>query len=168
MVRSLHHVAICLLGNSKGEGGANYHTINVVDESMSGLQMMWWVEKLVSIADQEGRSWGPAFANANGSLAVGSKFDTVFRKYLKQVQDKTSWISGDANINVFFSLSCTPRKYVLTRSRRYNLVRKYLYSINWWMTIESATGRRSRFNIHQRYSKVYSLIPTTFFYSYAL
>ena len=103
MVRSLHHVAICLLGNSKGEGGANYHTINVVDESMSGLQMMWWVEKLVSIADQEGRSWGPAFANANGRLAVGSKFDTVFRKYLKQVQDKTSWISGDVNIDNFLS-----------------------------------------------------------------
>ena len=53
---SLPHITICLLRNFEGEGGVNYHTINVANESMSGLQTRWWVETLVSIANQEGRS----------------------------------------------------------------------------------------------------------------
>ena len=51
MIRRLSRVAIFLLGKFKGEGGANYHTINVADTFMSDLQMRWWVKKLISIAD---------------------------------------------------------------------------------------------------------------------
>ena len=61
---------------------------------MSGLQTIWWIEKLVSVADQEGRFRGPAFANENGSLAIGSEYDAISRNYLRQVQDKTNWIAG--------------------------------------------------------------------------
>ena len=50
-VASLPHVAIYLLGNFKGEGGVNYHTINVTNVSMSGLQTRRWVEKLVAVAN---------------------------------------------------------------------------------------------------------------------
>ena len=114
VVANLPHVAICLLGNFKGEGGVNYHTINVANNSMSGLQTRWWVEKLVDVANQGGRSRGPAFANANGSVAVRSECDAVFRKYLWQVQDTTYWIAGDVNVDVSFSLSRTPRKSALT------------------------------------------------------
>ena len=52
--KSLPQVAIRLLGNLNGEGGLNYHTINVANKSMSGLQTRWWVAKLVPIANQEG------------------------------------------------------------------------------------------------------------------
>ena len=48
---SLLHVAILLLGNFKGERGVNYHTINVANMLMSGLQTRWWVEKLVKVAN---------------------------------------------------------------------------------------------------------------------
>ena len=95
----------------------NYHTNNMANVSMSGLQTRWWVEKLVDVANQEGRSQGPAFANANGSLAVESEYDAVFRKYLWQVQDTTNWISEDVNVDMYFSLSRMPRKLALTRAR---------------------------------------------------
>ena len=55
-VHSLLHVAIYLLGNFKGEVGVNYHTINIANESMSGLQTRWWVGKLAYVANQEGQS----------------------------------------------------------------------------------------------------------------
>ena len=71
-------------------------------------------DKLVNVTNQEDRSRGPAFANADGSLAVGSEYDSVFRKYLRQVQDTTNWIAGDVNVDVYFSLSRTPRKTALT------------------------------------------------------
>ena len=78
-VTSLPHVAIYLLGNFKGEGGVNYHTINVANMSMPGLQTRWWVEKLVDVANQMGRSRGPTFANTDRSLAFRSEYDAVFR-----------------------------------------------------------------------------------------
>ena len=63
-VHSLPHDAICLLGIFKGEGGMNYHTIHVANESMSGLYTSWWVKKLVSVlANQDGKFRRPAFAN---------------------------------------------------------------------------------------------------------
>ena len=167
-VVNLPHVAICLLGNFKGEGGVNYHTINVANNSLSGLQTRWWVEKLVNVANQEGRSRGPAFAYADGSLAVGSEYDAVFRKYLRQVQDTTNWIAGDVNVDVFFSLSRTPRKTALTRARRANLGKKHVDSMNRWRTVENAQGKRPRFNMRQHYSEACLLMPVTWFYSYAL
>ena len=154
--------------NLKAEGGVNYHTINVVNEFMLGLQTRWWVEKLVSIADQEGRSRGPTFAITNGSLAVGSEHDALFRKYLREFQEKTNWIAGAVNVDVYFSLSQTSRKSALPQARWANLGKKYLDSMNRWRTVESTKGRRPRFNMCQHYSEACLLMPTTRFYLYAL
>jgi len=35
----------------------------------SGLQTRWWIEKLVNVCGSEGRTDGPAFADADGWLA---------------------------------------------------------------------------------------------------
>ena len=61
--------------------------------------------KKVSVDNQEGKCHGlVAFANANRSLSIGSEYDAVFRKYLRQVQDKTKWIAGDVSVDVYFFL----------------------------------------------------------------
>ena len=49
--RSLLNIVLCLLGIFNGEEGVNHHIINVVNNSMSGLQTKRWVEKLVSVAN---------------------------------------------------------------------------------------------------------------------
>ena len=165
---NLPHVAVCLLGNFKGEGGINYHIINVANETMSGLQPRWWMEKLVSVAENEGRYVGPAFATASGKLASSCDYDAVFRMYLKKVQATTDFIPDDVNVDVYYSLSRTPRKSALTRARRANIGTKHLDAMNRWRTVETAQGRRSRFNMRQHYSEACLLMPTTWFYSYAL
>ena len=137
-VVSLPHVAISLLGNFKGEGGLNYDTINVAKESMSGLQTRWWVEKLVDVANQEARSQGSDFANADGCLAVGSEYGAVFRIYLRQVQEKTNWTAGEVSVDVYFSVSQTPSKSILTRARRATLGKKHFDSMIRWRTVGSA------------------------------
>jgi len=164
----LPHVAVCLLGNFKGEGGINYHIINVANESMSGLQPRWWMEKLVSVAADEGRHTGPAFATPDGRLASSCDYDAIFREYLKKVQATTDLIPDDVNVDVYYSLSRTPRKSALTRARRANLGAKHLDAMNRWRTVETAKGRRTRFNMRQHYSEACLLMPTTWFYSYAL
>ena len=52
---SLPHVCLCLLGDFKGEGGTNYHMINLANDSISGLEVRWWIEKLVEVNEAGGR-----------------------------------------------------------------------------------------------------------------
>ena len=78
------------------------------------------MEKLVSVAENEGRYVGPAFATANGKLASSCDYDAVFRMYLKKVQATTDLIPDDVNVDVYYSLSRTPRKSALTWARRAN------------------------------------------------
>ena len=97
--KRLPHVAICLLGNFKGEGGINYHIINVANESKSGLETRWWIEKLIEVNEQEGRFHGPAFTTSTGKLAVPTDYDAVFREYLKRVQHDTDLIEDSINVD---------------------------------------------------------------------
>ena len=99
-------------------------------------------------------------ANANKSLDTGSEYNAVFRQYLRQVQDKIYWIAGEVNVDVYFSLSQTPGKSTITQARCANLGTKHLDSMDRWRTVESANGRRLRFNMHQYCSETCLLIPT--------
>ena len=69
MCKDLPHMTVCLLGKFKGEIGVDHHLIIIASETISGLRPRWWLEKLVDVCESEGRSFGPAFASADGSLA---------------------------------------------------------------------------------------------------
>lgn len=59
--RALPHVVLTLLGDFKGENSSDYHILNVANVTRSGLDVRWWVEKLVAVCEAEGRSVGSAF-----------------------------------------------------------------------------------------------------------
>ena len=165
---NLPHVAICLQGNFKGEGGINYHILNVANKTMSGLQTRWWIEKLLEINKDEGYFTGPAFRDDEGNLAASTDYDAVFRQYLSKVQESTDLIEDDINVDTFFSISRTPRKSANTRALRANLSKQHIDKMNRWKTVENAKGRRPRVNMQQHYSEACLLMPTTWFYAYAL
>jgi hypothetical protein len=50
--RNLPHVTLCLLGKFKGETGIDHHLIALANETVSGLQPRWWIEKLVLVCEQ--------------------------------------------------------------------------------------------------------------------
>lgn len=168
MCSRLPHITLCLLGNFKGEGGIGYHMINVANETTSGLQTRWWMEKLVKICQSEGRVSGPAFADKFGNLASSVDYDAVFRKYLNLVQSSTDLIPEDINVDTHYSLNRTPRKSSLTRAKRANLHKEAQEEMNRWRTVEHAKTRRPRFNMRHHYSESCLLMPTTWLYSYAL
>jgi len=106
----LPHITICLLGKFKGETGVDHHLIMVANETSSGLCPRWWMEKLVEVCEFKGRFDGPAFATLDGLLAPSPDYNTVFRKYLKVVQEETNLIPGDHDVDVYYSTYCTTRK----------------------------------------------------------
>ena len=78
MCMDLPHMTVCLLGKFKGEIGVDHHLIIVASETISGLRPRWWLEKLVDVCDSEGRHFGPAFASADGRLALSLDYNALF------------------------------------------------------------------------------------------
>jgi hypothetical protein len=76
--RNLPHVAVCLLGKFKGKTGIDHHLMTICqNETVSGLQPCWWIEKLVLVCEQKGRVKGPAFATPDRELALSVDYDSM-------------------------------------------------------------------------------------------
>ena len=90
--------------------------VNVANESQSGFDMRWWVEKLAQVCESEGIVDGPAFVIEDRELPVSSDCDALFCHYLKEVQSDTEFIDDKVDVDVYFSSNCMPRKSALTRA----------------------------------------------------
>ena len=167
---TLPHVCLCLLGDFKGEGGTNYHMMNLANKSISGLEVRWWIEQLVDVCKVEGRLSGPAFATPGGKLASMGDYNSVFKSYLKEVQSTTelNLIPEGNNVDEMYNLNRTPRKSALTRAKRAQLDKSLQDEMNRWRTVENARGKKVRFNMNDHYSEACLLMPRTWMYVYAL
>ncbi len=108
--RNLPCMTICLLGEFKGETGTNHHMIVIANNTISGLQPQWWIEKLVDVCTSDGREHGPAVAILDGRLALSVDYDAVFRRYLVQVQEDTNLIPEDQEVETHYLTNSTPQK----------------------------------------------------------
>jgi hypothetical protein len=165
--RKLPHVVISLLGQFKGDNWVDHHLINVASETSSGLKTRWWIEKLLEVTRQEGRSKGPAFATPQGKLAASADYDAVFRKYLKQVQSNTELLKKDEDIDSKYGISRTPRKTAVSRSKRAGYTTE-VDEMNRWRTVENAKGRKAKTSMQMLYAEAVLMMPVTWRVSYAL
>ncbi len=166
--RDLPHVTICLLGKFRGETGVDHHLITVANETTSGLRPRWWLEKLLAICEMEGRTTGPAFASADGTLASSPDYDAVFRKYLKILQEETDLIPEDHDVDVLYSTFRTLRKTATTRIERSGFGNQFVDQMNRWRPQEKAQGRVARRRMNAHYADALLLMPTTWMGSYVL
>ena len=166
---SLPHVTICLLGQFKAQSVTDYHMIVVASVSRSGLNARWWVEKLVEVCENEGRTEGPAFADADGRLGCMLDYDATFREAAKEVQSQTDLIGDDLDVSLYLSLSRTPRKTAETRAKQAGVSTSIQDAVNRWRSAENAQGRRPRFKATRDiYASAIAEVPNTWRYSYAL
>jgi hypothetical protein len=168
MCRDLPHVTVCLLGKFKGEIGVDHHLIIVASETISGLRPRWWLEKLVDMCESEGRYSGPAFASADGQLASSLDYNALFRKYLARIQDETSLIPGDLDVDSRFSTFRSLRKSAVTRLERAGFGDDFVDKMNRWRTQERAKGRSPKRRMNAHYAEAILLSPTTWRGSYFL
>jgi hypothetical protein len=146
----------------------DHHLITVANEMMSGLKPGWWLEKLVDVCESEGRCFGPAFASADGKLASLLDYNALFRKYLAWVQDKTSLIPGDLDVDSQFSTFRTLRKLGVTRLKRAGFGEDFIDKMNRWRMQEQAKGRSVKRRMNAHYVEAILLTPTMWMGSYFL
>ena len=166
--RKLPYITLCLLGKFKGETGTDHHMIIMANETVSGLKPRWWVEKLISVCESEGRTRGPAFAGADGKLALSVDYNSVFRKYLIRVQEETNLIPEDQDVETRYLTSRTPRKTAVTRLERAGFGDKFVDRVNRWRGKEQSKGRYVRRRMNAHYADAMLLAPTTWLGLYFL
>jgi len=168
MCRDLPHMTVCLLGKFKGEIGVDHHLIIVASKTISGLRPRWWLEKLVDECKSEGRYSGPAFASVDGQLASALDYNALFQKYLARIQDETSLIPGDLDVDSCFSTFRSLRKLAVTRLERAGFGDDFVDKMNRWRTQERANGHSARHRMNAHYAEAILLSPTMWRGSYFL
>ncbi len=114
----------------------------------------------MEVCDSEGRHFGPAFASADWRLALSLDYDGLFRKYPAQVQDKTSLIPDDLDVDLRFSTFRTLRKSAVTRLERAGFGDDFIDRMNRWRTQECAKGRSVKHKMNAHYAEANLLSPT--------
>jgi hypothetical protein len=82
---SAPHVFITLLGEFKGELGFKYHLMALASTTSSGVELRWWIEKLIQVREDKGCASKPAFGNRDGSVALMREYDEILHYFLEMI-----------------------------------------------------------------------------------
>ena len=165
---NLPSVCICLLGKFKGETGERYHSIILPNNTMSGLDVRWWVEKLLEVCQEEGRTSGPAFDEPDGSPPNSSEYNAIFRQYLCLMQVHHPKLFGPDEDVTRYGTSRTLRKAATGRFSQAGLSETLIDAMCRWNTVEKAQGRRPKHNMRNHYTDARALAPLTWRCGYVI
>lgn len=117
---------------------------------------------------REGFSSGPAFADWRGKLAETREYNDILRSFLKRIQaDKElGMISEKDDVDKCYGFFRTWRKSAENAARAAGLKVDVQKAMNHWHTIESAKGKRPKFDMVEHYSSSEMLMPVTWRYSF--
>ncbi len=87
---------------------------------------------MISVCESEGRTRDPAFAMADGSLALSMDYNAMFQKYLIPVQEETDLIPKDQDVEARYSTSRTPCKTAVTSLERAGFGDDFVDRMNRW------------------------------------
>ena len=165
---NLPEVCVCLIGKFKGENGERYHSLVLANESMSGLEVRWWVEKLINLCESEGRVRGPAFVNPDGSSPSGADYNVLLRQYLREIQQTLPKLFSPEEDVMRYGISRTFRKSAENRARRAGMQADEIKVMNRWKTVEQSKGKRPKHAMIDHYSDARALVAVTWRYLYSL
>ncbi len=95
----------------------------------------------MEVCTLEWREHGPAFATPDGRLALSADYDSLFRKYLLRVQEETSLIPDEQEVESCYLTNRTPRKTAVTRLKRAGFADEFIDQINRWRAQEQSKGK---------------------------
>ncbi len=105
------YVFLAMLGEFKGEMGIRHHIVALAAYTMSGIELRWWIEKLISIRAKEGCLSGPAFSYSDGSIAAMLEYDSILHHFLALIQQEDlNLITENDDVKAHYSLFCSFRK----------------------------------------------------------
>jgi hypothetical protein len=101
-------------------------------------------------------------------LASSTDYGAMFRKYLCVVQEKTDPVSGDHDVNAFYSAFQTLRKMATTRIKQAGFGSQFVDQMNRWRPQERAQGQAAWRWMNAHYANALLLMPATWMGLYVL
>ena len=161
------HIIIPLLGEFKGELGFQFHLMSLASTTSSGIELRWWMEKLIQVRQEENCTTGPGFGHKDGSVALMREYDEVLQSFLSVIQQEDNdLIAATDDVQALYGLSRTFRRTVEGRARAANLESDVQNAMNRWRKVEQAKGKCPRFNMVDHYAHARDLMHVTWRYSF--
>jgi hypothetical protein len=159
------HVIKTLLGEFKGELEFKHHLMSPASTTSSGVELRWWIEKLIKVREEEGCITGPAFGYKDGSVALMREYDKILHHFLEMIQrEDPNLIPETDDVHAYYGMFRTFCRTVKCRAQAANLDSGVQHAMNRWKKIEKTKGRHPRFNMVDHYSHVWDLMDVTWRY----
>ena len=143
--------------------------IPLTSVTKTGIQIKFWIHKLLSIHRQNARSRGPAFCDRAGNKLTSKQIQSIIIKYLKIIQDKhPDLISSDINVQEEYGISRSFRRGATTHAKNQKVSKMDINATNWWRNVENAQGRKINQPMRNHNSEVSQMIPSILRFSQAL
>jgi hypothetical protein len=135
----------------------------------SGFEVRMWVEKLVDVLKNEGRSLGPAFCDRKGSTLAYAWIDEKFVDEVKMVQENCPHlIDSSIDVGEHFSIFRSIRKGSTARAVDMKVNQLTIDLHNRWRTLEARGGSKSTKSMQDYYSDLRLTLNSRLAYSRAL
>jgi hypothetical protein len=162
-------VIVPLLRRYKGEAHHRYHLTPLAVRTDSGLAVRTWIERLVQVQHEVGRSHGPAFGDRYGETLEASFVEGLIADRLQTIKDtRPGLIPHEINCYEHFGISRSFRRGATSTARARGVDRDTVNLTNRWRKFENAKGRQPRLSMQDHYSDIVILIPVLVKFSQAL
>jgi hypothetical protein len=162
-------VIVPLLGKYKGESHHRYHLTPLAARTDSGLPVRLWIERLVQVLHEAGRSHGPAFGDKYGGTLSSGFIEDLIADRLQIIKNtRPGLIPNEVNCYEHFGVSRSFRRGATSTARARGVDRDTVDLANRWRKFENAKGRQPRLAMQDHYSDIAILIPVLTKFSQAL
>jgi hypothetical protein len=104
------HIIIPLLSEFKGESGYKYHLMSLASTTSSGIELRWWMEKLIQVRQEENCTTDPGFGHKDGSVDLMREYNEIPQLFLAIIQQEdNNLIEETDDMQALYGLSPTFR-----------------------------------------------------------
>ena len=155
-------VMLSLLGNFNG---LNYHLIPIAGVNVTGINNRYWMEKFISIKQEEGETKGWAFKNSVGEKIKQADFSEDFFELLEGIQETTTLLEDTVEIREVYGLSRSLRRGSNTHAHNQGVSEPRIELNNRWRKFFDAGGKRPSMGMRDSYIQIKQALPVLLKYS---
>ena len=165
------HCVIPLMGRFKNETGERNLLMVLANETRSGLDIRYWVDKFSGLLMAEGRGTepGPAVCNPDGYCMESWRLNEELHSVLERLRDLSpTVIPSDIVIEESFNVRRSFRRGATTRAKEQGVNEATIELNNRWRKVQHSQGNVPRLPMSQLYTEISQALTSKLRFSYSL
>ena len=149
------HVLISLLGRFKSEDGDRMHVFPLANITRSGVRIRVWLERLVKLLRDEGKTGCPAFCDVDSYQLSLSYLEAVMHPFLEGLQKDPLFpnvITKGVDVRVWWRLARSLRRGAEVEALEQGVSDTVIKFVHRWGRYETSRGAEPGFNMLEHYA----------------